>query len=310
MINSVQRPLVSVLIPCYNVSEFVERAVYSILNQSYDHLEVWLIDDASTDKTLSILNKIEDKRINIVSFEENTKKIGAVNSVLKKVNGKFITFQDADDWSDPDRIAEQVSQFLLNPDLGICFTGYKYFGNSNAQPRQIALTDVDLKKEFLNFWKNRDIIVAPTVCSSMMITQEVLKSTGGYHEYFRGRVAEDIHWIYRILKNYPGITVNKPLYHYNIREGSFTQQQFTGKNAKQAYSWHLLSKIIHKDIYENIDLLMDVNKEELLKTELLACEEALTESILAARQLQENYERSMSFRIGKLLLKPIHLFYK
>jgi glycosyltransferase involved in cell wall biosynthesis len=302
----VQKPLVSILIPCYNVSEFVERAVLSILNQTYNNLEVWIIDDASTDNTLSILNNFKDKRLNLIAFKENTHKVGAVNSVLKKVKGEFISFQDADDWSEPDRIAEQVNQFLLNPNLGICFTGYKYFGISNRFPNQFALSDQELKNEFLNFWKNRVDVISPTICATMMITREVLKTTGGYHEYFKGRIAEDIHWIYRILKQNQGITVNKPLYHYNIREGSFTQQQLVGKNAKHAYAWHLLSKIIHKDVYENTDLLSLENREELLKIELLACEEALTESLVASRVLREKYEKSMSYRIGKFLLKPLH----
>jgi hypothetical protein len=144
----------------------------------------------------------------------------------------------------------------------------------------------------------------------MMITRDVLINTKGYHEYFRGRVAEDIHWIYRILKVYNGITIEEPLYHYNIREDSFTNIQVTGKNAKYAYSWHLLSKIIHKDIYEGINVLEKENNCELIKLELLACEEALVERIVSSQKLKESYDKSMSYRLGKFLLKPLHIFKK
>jgi glycosyltransferase involved in cell wall biosynthesis len=305
-----QAPLVSILIPCYNVSAYVDRAVQSVLSQDYQNLEIWLIDDASSDDTLSILNSFEDPRVRVVEFKENTQKIGAVNDVLLRVKGDLITFQDADDWSEPSRISKQVEKFSLDPNLGICFTNYKFFGKINYVPSKIALTNEELKDQFLNFWKNRNAFFYPTNCPSMMITRDVLINTKGYHEYFRGRVAEDIHWIYRILKVYNGITIEEPLYHYNIREDSFTNIQVTGKNAKYAYSWHLLSKIIHKDIYEGINVLEKENNCELIKLELLACEEALVERIVSSQKLKESYDKSMSYRLGKFLLKPLHIFKK
>jgi glycosyltransferase involved in cell wall biosynthesis len=96
-------PIISVVIPCYNVSLYVEKAVHSILNQSYKNLEIWLIDDGSTDNTLQKINAIKDERIKVVAFKENTQKVGAVNEVLHKVNGDYIAFQDADDWSESGR---------------------------------------------------------------------------------------------------------------------------------------------------------------------------------------------------------------
>jgi ACT domain-containing protein len=109
----------------------------------------------------------------------------------------------------------------------------------------------------------------------MMLTKIAKQNTGGYHPYFAGRVAEDIHLVYRILKNHKSITVNELLYNYSSREGSFTYLQFEGKNAKYTYSWQLLGKIIHKDIHENIDVLNLKNINELKVLELQACEEAL-----------------------------------
>ena len=204
-------PLISVVIPCYNVSAYVEKAVDSILNQTYKNLEIWIIDDASTDDTLAKIEGFKDDRIKIVKFKSNTKKVGAVNDVLKQVKGDYIAFQDADDWSEPTRIIKQFEEFNKDPNLGVCFTNYRYIGDKKGNAKNISLTDQDLKNEFLNFNYFRDANSSPTNCPSMMISKMALQKTSGYNPYFAGRIAEDIQWIYRILKNFKGITVEKTL---------------------------------------------------------------------------------------------------
>ena len=301
-------PLVSVIIPCFNVSSFVKKAVSSILEQTYANLEVIIVDDASTDETLDIIRNINDTRLRVVELKENSKKIGAVNTALQLVTGEFVAFQDADDWSEPNRIEQQVKIFHQLPDLGICFTNYRYNYKNSLVPNRIALTNEELKDEFLHFGSRKLTYLAPTMCATMMITKHVLRETGGYHPYFAGRVAEDIHWVYRILKVYRGIGIDKPLYNINIRSESLTQLQYTGENAKAAYSWQLLSKIIEKDLKYNIDVLDSSNCTILKKLELEACEEALVESLKGLQKIKKNYEDSFTYKLGKFLLIPIRLF--
>ena len=207
-----KEPLVSVIIPCYNVSAYVSRAIQSIINQTYTNIEVWIIDDASTDDTLDKIKLFNDARINLVLFKVNTQKIGAVNDVLKKVKGDFICFQDSDDWSEPKRIEKQVQQFLEIQELGICFTGYNRSGDKKDSPFPISLSNEDLRDEFLDFGNKRNKHYHATCCPSMMINRTVLKDFPGYDLYFTGRVGEDIHWIYRILKKHKGQTINEYLF--------------------------------------------------------------------------------------------------
>ena len=307
MISTENKPLVSLIIPCYNVSAFVEKAIHSILKQSYSKLEIWIIDDASTDDTLAKIKGFNDPRIKVVAFKENTQKVGAVNIILKQLSGDYICFQDADDWSDDKRIELQLEQFMADCDLGICFTNYRYIGKRIAEHRRIALDNQELRDEFLGFMQKSNNDIDNTVCGTMMISRAALQITGGYHPYFAGRVAEDIHLIYRILKRFKGITVDKVLYNYTVREGSFTQLQRTGKNAKYAYSWQLLSKLIHKDIHERVDLLQPSYIDELKIVELLACEEALIDKIRELNNLKNSFESSYSYRIGKIILKPFQV---
>ncbi|MFD2515643.1 glycosyltransferase family 2 protein [Pontibacter locisalis] len=297
-------PLVSVIIPCYNVSDYVEKAVSSILSQTYTNLEILIVDDASTDDTLLKVKSFKDKRIKILEFQDNTKKIEAVNAALKLSTGDLISFQDADDWSEPERIAKQVSRFAGVEDLGICFTKYRYTGAKPSEPASISVTDEELKDEFLKFGNRSFTHLAPTMCATMMITKAALNDTCGYHPYFTGRVAEDIHWVYRILKRYKGSAVEETLYNIRVREGSLTSLQFTGKNVKAAYSWQLLSKVIYYDIQKGIDVLDPIQFDFMKRVELEACEEALTKSILQINKLKLSYESSTRYKIGKLLLSP------
>jgi len=299
-----EQPLVSVIIPCYNVSTYVERAIRSILGQTYTSLEILIIDDASTDNTLSKIQSFNDNRIRVFVFKENTKKIGAVNEVLKKVNGDLICFQDADDWSEATRIEKQVNRFTKIKELGICFTAYKNIGDKKDTPSPISLSNEDLRDEFIDFGHKKNKDFHATCCPSMMISKAVLIDFCGYDSYFIGRVGEDIHWIYRILKKFQGVSVNEPLYYYNVRIDSLTGNQFMGNNPKAAYTWGLLSEIIYKDIYENIDAL-DSKYSELLKDlELKACEESLIINIQLKNETRYTYENSMNFKIGKLILTP------
>lgn len=299
------KPLVSIIIPCYNVSEFVEKSVGSILKQSYKNLEIFLIDDASTDDTLRIIKGIKDHRIKLIEVKENTQKVGAVNKALQLALGDLIAFQDADDWSEPDRIENQVVKFMESKNLGICFTNYSYRGKEIVVPDRVAISDEELKDEFLKFGSKQFKPLSPTMCATMMISRAVLEETNGYHPYFAGKVAEDIHWVYRILKNHNGFTINRPLYNINIRKGSLTQEQLAGNNTKAAYTWQLLSKIIAEDINNNVDVLDSANIHKLHKLELEACEEALVTSIRNRLNLKRIYETSASYRLGSFILHPL-----
>ncbi len=303
-----QNLLVSVLIPCYNVSEYVGKAIQSILDQTYTNLEILVIDDASTDDTLSKIQSFNDNRIRVIEFKDNTKKIGAVNEVLVEAKGDLICFQDSDDWSSNSRIEKQVEKFMQDPTLGICFTNYQYLNKKDPVFKKIAISDEELKDEFLSFGNRKEISSFPTICATMMVRKEVIDKIGGYHPYFSGRVAEDIHWIFRILKLYKGVTLEDILYYINQNERSLTGLQFMGKNAKAAYSWQLLAKIIYKDIFENTDVLDSKHSPLLKELELEACEEALVDNIQRCISTQVSYRKSYSYRIGNFILLPIRIF--
>lgn len=117
--------LISVLIPVYNVEKFVKQAVESIMNQTYRNLEIIIVDDCSTDKTVNILTKLaaKDKRIKLLRNSKKRNICYSLNKALKYSTGKYIARMDGDDISDLNRIEKQYKFLKNNPNI-------KLVGNS------------------------------------------------------------------------------------------------------------------------------------------------------------------------------------
>lgn len=115
--------MVSIIVPVYNASKFLNQCVMSLREQSYENLQIILIDDQSSDDSLDILHKhgSEDNRIDIISLKENVGQSMARNIGLKKAVGAYISFCDADDWLHPDFIQTMVSLIEEeNVDIALC----------------------------------------------------------------------------------------------------------------------------------------------------------------------------------------------
>ena len=114
--------LVSVLLPAYNAIDHLDRAVQSILQQTYNNFELIIINDGSQDSTWDIIKSYKDPRIIGVNFEHNQGLIPVLNHGLGLVRGKYIARMDADDISLPQRFEKQVAYLEENIDCGVCGT--------------------------------------------------------------------------------------------------------------------------------------------------------------------------------------------
>ena len=106
-----QGPLVSVIMTTFNVEEWVGTAVSSILNQSYRPLELIVVDDGSSDKTVEVLRRFrkEDARLKVIIKSTNDGTYVSKNLGFAQARGEYVAFQDGDDWSHPDRIGKCVA---------------------------------------------------------------------------------------------------------------------------------------------------------------------------------------------------------
>ncbi len=144
-------PLVSVLIPVYNAGEYLRPAVLSITNQSYENLEIIVVDDGSTDNCVNTIKDIEDNRVQIF-VKENGGKSSALNLALGKITGEFWMIQDADDLSYPKRVEEQLCELQKNVNLAAIYVGNDLiFRGKRFAPIYPQKTAEDCRNEIADF---------------------------------------------------------------------------------------------------------------------------------------------------------------
>ena len=95
------KELISIIIPIYNASRFIKKCITSILNQTYKNFELLIINDGSTDNSLEICNKFNDKRIKIINQKNSGSECARLTGI-KQSKGEYICFIDADDWISKD----------------------------------------------------------------------------------------------------------------------------------------------------------------------------------------------------------------
>ena len=101
---------VSVVIPCYNSSSCITKAIGSVLNQTYADLEVIVVDDASTDDTCSVVNRINDPRVKLITRAQNGGAAVTRNTAIRAATGRYIAFLDSDDHWMLDKLSVQIRE--------------------------------------------------------------------------------------------------------------------------------------------------------------------------------------------------------
>jgi len=226
-------PLVSVLIPTYNSELYIKDTLESILHQTYKALEIVIIDDASTDSTLKIVRRYKDERIKLHVNDKNLGISGNMNKGIKLSHGKYLAIMDADDWSYPYRIEEQVQLMEQNSKVVLC-SGYMDICDENLKfknTRTYPITDKEIRKAIVTY----DPISHP---ASMWRMSELLK-TGLYSEKFP--ICRDYDLIVRISEFGEYQNIPKPIIKYRVRKDSET-----GKRIRQTqwYSFYIQMKAV------------------------------------------------------------------
>lgn len=120
------QPLVSVIIPAYNHEKYVERAMRSVLEQTYPNIELIVVDDGSPDGTLSVINRVReqcDPAIKVIA-KSNGGVSSALNAGINASQGEYLAFLASDDWFLPEKTARQIALFAASgPEMGMTHTG-------------------------------------------------------------------------------------------------------------------------------------------------------------------------------------------
>jgi glycosyltransferase involved in cell wall biosynthesis len=204
-----KRPLVSVIIPNYNYSQYVGEAVESVLSQTYANVEISVVDDGSKDNSLEILQTFRDK-IKIVK-QQNAGVSVARNNGVANSNGEFIAFLDADDVWLPEKIEKQIALFLNDKDLGLVHVAVQDIdaAGKNLETHFNGLSG-DVSQELLLF-KGAVILGGG---SGIMISRKVFEEVGGFD--LRLSTSADWDIFYQISSRYKVGFISEILLKYRI----------------------------------------------------------------------------------------------
>lgn len=220
--------MISVIVPVYNVIEYLDRAVLSIVNQTYRDLEIILVDDGSTDgSSLECDNwSWKDERIKVI-HKENGGLSDARNAGLNIATGDYVMFPDSDDYIDNDFCEKMISQ-MANPKVTLVCCGFLITdinGNESVSaPKERRLLS---KKEAIEDIISSGNDVRPSACNKLFkrcLFDDIRFNTDV--------VQEDTESMPRIIDNGDMVVVtNETFYHYIKRPGSIsTKREFDAKN--------------------------------------------------------------------------------
>ena len=209
-------PLVTVVLPMHNAAQWVGEAIESILSQSYEKLEVLVLDDASTDGGDAVISAFTDRRLQCHRNERNLGQFATVNAGIRMARGDLIAIRHADDVYEPELIAEQVAFFASEPAAGAVFAIDTFI-----DPTGVPFGRLELPREFrgTRLFSYREILngvlrYGNTMlrASSSLVRREVYADVGLFDDAYDLRA--DIEMWLRISRSYPIGIIDRHLFRY------------------------------------------------------------------------------------------------
>ena len=191
-------PLVSVIIPSYNTAQYVPDAINSILSQSYQNLEIHVVDDGSRDNTREVMQAYaSDPRV-IYHYQENRGESGARNTGIRAARGELIALCDADDLWMPGKLEAQVPCFRDRPEVGVVYTNTVHVdANNNEIPtyRTVRHNGRITEKLFGENFVTGATSMFRRECFADELYDETLKTCADYDISLRLSVKYEFHYL-------------------------------------------------------------------------------------------------------------------
>jgi len=252
------KPLVSIIMPAYNCEKFIAEAIESVINQSYQHWELLVADDASKDGTRKIIDSYSDIRIKRYHNSENQGYLKTCNKLFKLCLGDYIAFQDADDLSDKNRLQIQVEFLSSNLNYALCGTNLTMINedglSSSCSNYCLEHEDILEKMKIGNF----DVIP-----NSFVFKSEILEEVGIYNEFFDRIGVEDYYWTWLILQKFKMKNLPYSGYFYRFNPNSVTGN--LSNNSGKINSSKILMHLVKQNIEFGIDDLQEGKLDEVQK---------------------------------------------
>ena len=210
------RSLVSVVTATYNMGQHVGTAVQSVLDQTYDCLEIHVIDDGSTDNTEKIIKKFTpDPRVHY-HYQDNRGQAAAKNRGIREAKGEYVAFLDADDMWLPKKLEKQLPLFAKSSKIGVVYSDELYMDENNevlpekSKKRYYSgnITESLFLDNFVNF-------------NSTVVKKECFDRVGVFDESLRMSIDWDL-WL-RISTKYHFAYLDEPTFQYRRWAGQMSR---------------------------------------------------------------------------------------
>jgi glycosyltransferase involved in cell wall biosynthesis len=298
----------SVIVPVYNVQEYIKQCLESIINQTLHDIEILVVDDGSIDNSISIVKQYKDERIRIIT-KENGGLSSARNAGIKEVKGEYISFIDSDDFLLYDTALEEMYDLaIINNSDVVIGNALEYYSEQHNHPiyrnREVFVESTMNSEELLvNFLKSKSMH-AP-VWLNIYRSELIVNSTS----FKEGILHEDEEFTPRILLKAKNVTVYpNEFYGYRQREGSITNVKNKTKN-----SLDLINTCVELErLFSNIEneKLKSLYLDYLVGLFLHACymsklkelpKNADTKLLIKNSSSIQNYWKSILFNTNKTL---------
>jgi glycosyltransferase involved in cell wall biosynthesis len=198
-------PKVSVIIPTHNRAHVIRRALRSVLCQTYGNLEVIVVDDASTDDTVEVVQSVNDNRIIFLRQETRQGAAAARNVGIRAASGEFIAFQDSDDEWLNEKLEKQMAVLLhANNVVGVVYSGFLRFEGRSA--KYFPSTQIKIKSgSILSVLLSGNFVTTQAV----VVRKECLVKVGLFDEQFPR--LQDWELFLRLAVLYEFVCIDEPL---------------------------------------------------------------------------------------------------
>jgi glycosyltransferase involved in cell wall biosynthesis len=258
------KPKISIIIPVYNSEEFLEECLNSSIHQTLQEIEIVIINDASTDKSLQIIKdfQVKDSRIKLIDFKKNKGNGHGRNEGIKKAKGEYILFLDSDDWLE-NNVAELTYKKAVKENYELIVFGYTQhisFLNNEKKSKELYLPQIaDGSDDFYYYFMmhRKGMYSMPwiyLISRALLIEKKIEFSVGIYFE--------DIIFVAKALNSIQkiGVLNNAPLYNYRIRKNSITQSL-----SKKKIDDNFTAHVYFKKYLESAGIYKTYEKEYLIR---------------------------------------------
>lgn len=313
---NITQPLISVVVPVYNVEKYLRECLDSILAQTYQNIEVILVDDGSKDSSGVICDEYAQRHENFrVVHKENAGLGMARNTGLEYVNGEYVTFLDSDDWLEPDMI-QQLYNGIVSQNVDVCKAGFRRVTNEKEVLFERSYQDeyypgeyarLELLPRMIGSSPSQHDSIEMCVCAVLYKVSHIKQHALRFPSE-RELISEDLVFNIDYMQFADGAcTISYSGYNYRMNLGSLTTSYRPDRFQACCYFYSEMKKKILDLGYENTTILR-LQRMFFIHVRMSISQERMSVSKLPVKQGISNIRKICKdpVLIGTIAEYPVH----